>query len=76
MKKIYLICLGVSLALSCAPSGLEDRMDNLESRIAALESVVESVNDNAIAINALYRSNLLITDFKKVYDSSGGGDWL
>ena len=51
------------LTLSCTTSNLETRIDELDGRLAVLESLVSKVNDNATAVNALYRKNLLISEF-------------
>ena len=62
MKKYCFVFhwLLVFLFVSCTNDNLEQRIDSLEERITALESVYGEINDNATALNALYKENLLI----------------
>ena len=53
----------LSFLLSCSVQQQENRADELEKRIEALETYVSSINANAIAANLLYRQNLLISGF-------------
>ena len=67
MKKFYFI-VPMILALmlqSCMSAKLEQQVSSLEGRIAALESVYGEINDNATALNALYRENLLIIKYEE-----------
>lgn len=67
MKKFYFI-VPMILALmlqSCTSDKLEQQVSSLEERIAALESVYGEINDNATALNALYRENLLIIKYEE-----------
>ena len=65
MKQITSIILTllmmVSSFVSCVDTeGLETQIENLEDRIAALESTVGEVNGNAIAIKKFYQENIII----------------
>lgn len=48
---------------SCTSDNLEQRISSLEERISALESVYGEINDNATALNILYKENLLILQY-------------
>lgn len=65
MKQITSIILTllmmVSSFVSCVDTeGLETQIENLEDRIAALESTVGEVNGNAVAIKKFYQENTII----------------
>ncbi len=65
MKK-YCLIVPVILSFvlqSCTGDKLEQQVSSLEGRVAALESVYGEINDNATALNALYRENLLIIKY-------------
>ncbi len=67
MKKYCFVFhwLLVFLFISCTNDNLEQRIDSLEERITALESVYGEINDNATALNALYKENLLIIQYSE-----------
>lgn len=67
MKKYCFVfhLLLVFLFVSCTNDNLEQRIDSLEERITALESVYGEINDNATALNALYKENLLIIQYSE-----------
>lgn len=64
--------LAVSLftaMVSCVDTETFERgIDNLEERIAALESVVSLVNANSVAVSALYADGIAILDVSPVED--------
>lgn len=65
MKK-YCLIVPVILSFvlgSCTGDKLEQQVSSLEGRIAALEGVYGEINDNATALNALYRENLLVIKY-------------
>ena len=67
MKKycfVFHLLLAV-LFVSCTNDKLEQRISSLEERMAALESVYGEINDNATALNALYKENLLILQYSE-----------
>ncbi len=71
-KTLSALVLAVIAALSsCSVSNLENRIDELDGRLAALEEAVTKVNDNITTVNALYRKNLLISEFKAKVDGGG-----
>ncbi len=49
---------------------LRDRIDDQNERLAALENLVEVVNDNAMAVSALFNEKILITDFQQKLDET------
>ena len=49
---------------------LRDRIDNQNERLAALENLVEVVNDNAMAVSALFNEKILITNFQQKLDDT------
>ena len=51
------------LLQACSSENLEQRISSLEERISALESVYGEINDNATALNKLYKENLLILQY-------------
>lgn len=51
------------LLQACSSENLEQRILSLEERISALESVYGEINDNATALNKLYKENLLILQY-------------
>jgi hypothetical protein len=70
MKRITLITSLIVLAFSTAVSCLnkeemENRLDNLDDRITALEETVAQVNDNALAISKFAQDNILIVKYTK-----------
>ena len=66
MKKILQIAsLAAVVSLAGCTGSLEDSVTSLEKRVADLETVYSDINDNATALNALYRENLLITDYEE-----------
>lgn len=48
---------------SCSANEQDERADELEKRIEALEAYVSGINANTIAADLLYRQNLLISGF-------------
>ena len=64
LKKIVPLLALVLAAASCSTSDLDKRLDGLDGRVTAIEDYVSKINDNIIAANALYRKNVLITDYK------------
>ncbi len=67
MKKyLYFIPLILTFVLqACASDDLEQRVSSLEERVSALETVYGEINDNATALNVLYRKNLLILKYEE-----------
>lgn len=62
--KYLLLTFIVVVIASCRKDSLNGRLDGLESRIKELEETISKINDNTLAVNALYRKNILITSFK------------
>lgn len=64
ITKLTTLILAAALAFSCDFSQLENKLDNLEERITALEESVSEVNGNAIAVRAIMKKGIRIVDFK------------
>lgn len=56
---------------ACTSADFSGKLDGLELRMEKLESSVSKVNDNATAVNTLYRKNILISEYRKTTDASG-----
>ena len=66
MKKIIkltTLILTVFLAFGCDYSQLENKLNDLEGRITALEESVSAVNANAIALRAIMKEGIRIVGF-------------
>ena len=71
MKRITLITSLIILAFGTVVSCVnkeewEDRLDNLDERIAALEKTVGEINDNALAISKFAREEILIVRYTEL----------
>ena len=67
MKKIIkltTLIMAVFLAFGCDYSQLENKLNDLEGRIAALEESVSAANANAIALKAIMKEGIRIVDYK------------
>ena len=62
--KLTTLILTVFLAFGCDYSQLENKLNDLEGRITALEESVSAVNANAIALRAIMKEGILIVDYK------------
>lgn len=56
---------GMTLFACTDLSGLEERVDSLDSRITALETQVKSLNENITAINGLLNESTFITNVER-----------
>lgn len=62
---INCVFLAAAFALcSCDNDRINDKLDDIEERIASIEEAVSKINDNIITANKLYRKNILITSYK------------
>ena len=67
MRRILYILLAASMTMvSCVnKDALNDRLEDLENRMAAIENAVAATNDNAIAVNRLLNDSTIILSFEK-----------
>ncbi|MGN1210710.1 MAG: DUF4955 domain-containing protein [Candidatus Cryptobacteroides sp.] len=70
ITKLTTMILAAVFVWSCDTSQLETRLDNLEGRIAALETTVGEVNANATAIRAIMKEGIRIVEY--TYDGTYG----
>ena len=63
-----LVLTTVTVLFSCTAGNLDGRLDEIDDRLSSLEASISKVNDNATAVNAMYRKNLLISEFKQKLD--------
>lgn len=66
-----LVLTTVTVLFSCTAGNLDGRLDEIDDRLSSLEASISKVNDNATAVNAMYRKNLLISEFKQKLDGGG-----
>lgn len=66
ITKLTTMILAVFIVLGCDYSQLENKLNNLEERIDALEASVSEVNGNTIAIKALMKAGIRIVGFEAV----------
>lgn len=63
IKCAALLLGGAAIFASCTDlSGIEERIDSLDSRVTALENQVSSFNESLTAINGLIKDGTVITD--------------
>lgn len=64
MKRIFLIASLIILAVSCLnKEELENRLDSLDERVAALEQTIADANSNALAISKFIRESTVIVRY-------------
>lgn len=68
-KALYVASLMLAIPLFSCTRSLEEKVSSLEERVSSLESVYGEINENATALNALYRENLLITDYREIKEN-------
>ena len=62
IKCAVLLLGGAAIFASCTDlSGIEERIDSLDSRVTALENQVSSFNESLTAINGLLEDGTVIT---------------
>lgn len=66
-----LVLATVTILFSCTAGNFDGRLDEIDGRLSSLEASISKVNDNATAVNAMYRKNLLISEFKQKLDGGG-----
>lgn len=64
-KCVALLFGGMTLFACTDLSGLEERVDSLDSRITALETQVKSLNENITTINGLLNESTFITNVER-----------
>ena len=64
-KCVALLFGGMTLFACTDLSGLEERVDSLDSRITALETQVKSLNENITTINGLLKESTFITNIER-----------
>ena len=63
IKCAVLLLGGAAIFASCTDlSGIEERIDSLDSRVTALENQISSFNESLTAINGLIKDGTVITD--------------
>lgn len=68
----YLAAMALTgaLAVSCSLSKLEERLDDLETRIAAAEKSAGTAYQNAVALRRIYEKDVWIEKYEEVLDDN------
>ena len=71
-RKYFISTLTFIFLISCSDiDDIKGKIKSYEDRLASIESAIENINNNTIAISALHKNNITISSFDNKVDNRG-----